>query len=375
MTTEQAVPTVRMLGTRGVPANHGGFETAAERIGLYLAEQGWRVVVYCQAEPGTELYEDSWKTLERVHVPARGDGPGATMWFDLQSIRHAARHRDLCLTFGYNTAVFNVVQRLKGIPNVINMDGIEWKRDRWGALARAFFYGNERFGALAGNHLIADHPEIERHLTTRVPASKVTMIAYGADAVADAPTGVLDDYGLSPKGYLTLIARPVEENSILDIVTAFSRRPRGRKLVVLGSYDPDHVAYHRAVLDAAGDEILFPGAIYDPELVQTLRFHSLAYVHGHTVGGTNPSLVEALGCGNPVIAHDNVYNRWVAADAGLYFRTADDLDALFERIASSPELVTDLSRHARARHQTEFTWPHIARQYDALLRRHLPVPR
>jgi len=371
MTTEQGPPTVRMLGTRGIPANHGGFETAAERIGLYLAEKGWRVVVYCQAEPGTELHEDTWKTLERVHVPGRGDGPRATIWFDFQSIRHAARHRDLCLTFGYNTAVFNVVQRLKGIPNVINMDGIEWRRDRWGRLARAFFYGNERFGCLAGNHLIADCPEIQRHLATRVPASKVTMIAYGADAVADAPTRVLDDYGLSANGYLTLIARPVEDNSILDIVTAFSRRPRGLKLVVLGSYDPDRVPYHRAVLDAAGDDVFFLGPIYDPELVQAFRFHSLAYVHGHTVGGTNPSLVEALGCANAVIARDNVYNRWVAADAGLYFRTADDLDTLFERVASSPDLVADLSRRARARHRAEFTWPHIAGQYDALLRRYL----
>jgi glycosyltransferase involved in cell wall biosynthesis len=375
MTIDEGTPTVRMLGTRGVPANHGGFETAAERIGLYLAEHGWRVVVYCQAEAGTKLHEDSWKTLERVHVPARGDGPGATMWFDLQSIRHAARHRDLCLTFGYNTAVFNAVQRLKGIPNVINMDGIEWKRERWGRLAKAFFYGNERFGCLAGNHLIADHPEIERHLTTRVPGAKVTMIAYGADTVTDAPTRVLDDHGLSSKGYLTLVARPVEENSILDIVSAFSSRPRGLKLVVLGSYDPDHVPYHRAVLDAAGDEVLFPGAIYDPDLVQALRFHSLAYVHGHTVGGTNPSLVEALGCGNPVIAHDNVYNRWVAGEAGLYFRTANDLEALFDKIASSPDLVADLSGHARARHRQEFTWPRIAGQYDALLRDHLPSRR
>jgi glycosyltransferase involved in cell wall biosynthesis len=140
---------------------------------------------------------------------------------------------------------------------------------------------------------------------------------------------------------------------------------------VLGNYTPEEDDYHRAVVSAASSDVVFPGAIYAPERVQALRFHSLAYVHGHTVGGTNPSLVEALGCGNPVFAHDNVYNRWVAQDAGLYFKTEDEFEALLDRLTESSALRSRLAENARARHRAAFTWPHVAGQYEALLRAHV----
>ncbi len=123
----------------------------------------------------------------------------------------------------------------------------------------------------------------------------------------------------------------------------FSRRARGHQLALVGQYTPEVDDYHRAVVTAASDEVRFLGPVYQPEELQALRFHSLAYVHGHTVGGTNPSLVEALGCGNPVLAHDNVYNRWVAADAALYFSDVDDVDRAVDRLCHDPELRRQLS--------------------------------
>jgi glycosyltransferase involved in cell wall biosynthesis len=366
-------PTVRMLGTRGVPANHGGFETAAEKIALHLVEQGWRVVVYCQTDNHSGTASgDTWKGIERVLLPGRYSGPMGTVWFDLQSIRHACRFDDLCLTFGYNTAILNALQRMRRVPNVINMDGIEWKRSRWGIKKQAYFYINERFASRVGTHLIADHPEIQRYLRRKVPAERITMIAYGADEVVSAPSEPVTELGLVPGEYLTLIARPIAENSILEVVSTFSRRKRGLKLLVLGNYSPEVDEYHRAVVSAGSDEVVFPGAIYEPERVQALRFHSLAYVHGHTVGGTNPSLVEALGCGNPVLAHDNVYNRWVAQDAGLYFQTENEFERILDELSSSPDLRTQLAENARARHLAAFTWPRVAGQYESLLRDHLP---
>ena len=115
-----------------------------------------------------------------------------------------------------------------------------------------------------------------------------------------------------------MIARAEPENSILEVVQAWSRKPRGCKLVVLGKYEAGH-AYQRAVQAAASAEVVFPGAVYEKPVVQALRFHARFYVHEHQVGGTNPSLVESLGTGNAVLAHDNAYNRWVAGDAGVYF--------------------------------------------------------
>jgi glycosyltransferase involved in cell wall biosynthesis len=368
-----------MLGTRGVPAAHGGFETAVDHMGRALVDRGWRVVVYCQDdEAGAVLRTDTWEGLERVHVPSRFSGAKGTAWFDLGSVRHAAReaarsaHPEVCLTFGYNTAMLTGLLRARGIPNLINMDGIEWKRACWSGPMRGFLRAQERAGCLLGDHLVADHPVIREHLARQVPSARLTTIAYGAPAVHQAPRTVLPELGLEPGGFVTMVARPVPENGVLELVRAFSRRRRDRRLVVLGGYHPE-VPFQRQVLEAAGDEVLFLGAVYDPEVVRALRFHSAGYLHGHRVGGTNPSLVEALGCGNPVIAHDNPYNRWVAGDAALWFTDEDDIDTALTRLLCEPGLGAGLAAYARRRHAEEFTWERITDRYETMLRAHLPA--
>jgi glycosyltransferase involved in cell wall biosynthesis len=364
---------VRILGTHGVPAAYGGFETAAEHVATYLVGRGWRVVVYCQLPGRGPIRTDSWEGIERVLVPIPTKGWLGTSRFDLVTVRHATRHRDLCLTFGYNTAIFNTWQRAKGIPNVINMDGIEWSRERWGRFRQGILLANERVGLLVGDHLIADHPEIETYLKRHAPARKISMVTYGAHTIIDAPTEPVVERGLEPCRYLTLIARPIPENSILELVEGFSARPRSVRLAVVGDFD-DGDPYARSVRARASDEVRFLGGIYQPEVLQALRFHCLGYLHGHTVGGTNPSLVEALAAGNPVIAHDNPYNRWTAADAALWFRDAGDADARITELLARPALRDRLTEAARRRHAAEFTWDHVGGQYEDLLLRYLPQP-
>lgn len=364
--------TVRILGTHGVPAAYGGFETAAENVALFLASRGWRVIVYCQLDGSGPIQEDTWHGLERVLIPIDIEGWRGTSRFDLLSIRHASRSRDLCLTFGYNTAIFNLLQRVKGIPNVVNMDGIEWSRSRWGFFRQAILYTNERIACWVGNHLIADHPEIEKFLLTRAPRRKLTTITYGADPIADRPTTAVVECGLVPGRYLTLICRPIPENSIAELVKGFSRTPRGYKLALLGEYMADEDPYHRLVVESASDEVVFLGAIYDKAVVEALRFHSAAYLHGHTVGGTNPSLVEAMAAGNPVIAHDNAYNRWVIQDGAVYFSTEDDVADRLDELLNSPTRLEQMGAASLTRYETEFTWDHVAGQYEQLLLRFLP---
>ncbi|KQU71298.1 MULTISPECIES: DUF1972 domain-containing protein [unclassified Rhizobacter] len=364
--------TLRILGTRGVPAAHGGFETFAEHLALYLVERGWRVIVYCQEDGTGPVFEDTWRGVERVRMPVDAPGPKGTILFDWQATRHAAKHRDLCLTLGYNTAVFCTLLRLKGVPNLINMDGIEWSRAKWGGVAKTWFWMNDWAGCWLGNHLVADHPEIKQHLSTRVNANKVTTIAYGADPLRDMPTAPVHGLGLEPGRYLTLVARPEPENSILEVVQGFSRAPRGVTLTVLGNYSADN-AYHRAVKEAASPEVKFVGAIYDKPTVQALRFHSMAYVHGHQVGGTNPSLVEALGAGNAVIAHDNRFNRWVAGPQAGYFNGADGFATTLEAVLKDPARLTAMQQASRSRFEECFTWNHILAQYEQLLLQWLPV--
>lgn len=358
--------TLIILGIRGVPAAHGGFETFAERLSLWLVEQGWRVVVYCQGSETGELHRDEWNGVERVHVPVRLTGKTSTIEFDMAATADALKQQGTILILGYNTGFLNAWARLRGRRHIVNMDGFEWKRDKYNVLERAYLWMNERLAFTAGEKLVADHPVIGDYLSKRTDPKKVVVIPYGSEELLDADKTVLADMKLEPGRYFTIIARPEPENSILEMVTAFSAKKRGAKLVVLGNYRETN-KYDHAVLQAASDEVVFPGAIYDSRIVSALRVHSCAYMHGHRVGGTNPSLVEALGAGNAVIAHDNHFNRWVAGDAGLYFSDQAGISDAVERLLADPQARAAQSAAARKRWSEEFTWPIILGKYQALL--------
>lgn len=361
---------VSILGIRGVPAGHGGFETFAEYLCPFLIDKGWSVTVYCQEDGEGEIYESEWQGVKRIHIPVKNEGPLGTIIFDLKSVWHARKNKGLHLTLGYNTACFNIIQRLYGITNVINMDGIEWKRQKWGKVAKTWFWLNERFGCWFGNHLVADHPRIEDHLATRVSRDKITMIPYGGPDVSEANEAVLADYGLVKNEYAIIIARPEPENSILEVVEAFSAKKRSHKLVVLGKF-LDSNPYHQQVLAAASDDVIFPGAIYEAEKVAALRFYARFYVHGHQVGGTNPSLVEGLAAGCAVIAHDNHFNRWVAGDGAFYFKDKAHLASFFEQQYLDDAFVTVKSNAAKQQFLNSFQWENILTQYETLLSKYL----
>ncbi|MHA3725145.1 DUF1972 domain-containing protein [Leucobacter sp. HY1910] len=362
--------TVRILGTHGVPAAYGGFETAAENIGLYLRDRGWDVIVYCQVPGRGEIYVDEWRGLQRVLIPEPREGWMGTVSFDRKSIKHAmAAHTagEVWLTFGYNTGIFNVVPRLRGIPNVINMDGMEWTRKRWGILKRGFLLTNERFAGWVGDVLIADHPVIASYLRRHFGRRRVQTITYGAHEVTEASTTPVTELGITPGNYGIVVCRPIPENSVLEIVQAWSRRRRGMQLVVVGPFGMDD-PYHRAIRQAASDEVVFPGSIFAPERIQALRFHAAMYLHGHTVGGTNPSLVEAMAAGNPVVAHDNVYNTWVAGPRNAYFTAAKDLSETLDSLLQHPDRLHAMGVASRMRFLDEFTWTKIGGEYEHALR-------
>lgn len=366
--TLPARKTISIMGIRGVPAQHGGFETFAERLAPYLAATGWRVTVYCQEDDKSPLRETTWNGVRRVHIGVGGDSAAATVRFDWACVAHAVRDKpSIVLTLGYNTAAFGLRLRAAGIPNVMNMDGIEWSRDKWGPVARAWLYLNERAGCLGANHLVADHPEIARHLASRVSGQKISTIPYGGDLIEDSDIAPLETLGLAPGRFATVIARPEPENSILEIVQAFSAKPRGIELIVLGNYTPERTVYHARVMSVASSEVRFVGAIYDPCVVRALRKHALFYLHGHRVGGTNPSLLEAMGAGNAVIAHDNKFNRWVAADGATYFDGAQSCAARIEEILLDAPTREQIGQAAQRRVRDTFAWDAVLHAYASML--------
>lgn len=355
-----------ILGIRGLPASHGGFETFAERLAPYFVESGWKVTVYCQGSVSGKRSEDEWNGIRRIHIPVRQTGSIGTIEFDLKCALDVKSLPGTLLTLGYNTGFISAWLRFLGRINFINMDGLEWKRTKYSWAARSYLWINERIAAWSGTKLIADHPVIADHLATRVCRSKIVTIPYGSDKVINADPNPLTSLELIAGKFFTLIARAVPENLVLEIVKAFSSKPRGVKLALLGQYDRAD-PYQAQVLSAASPEVIFTGGIYDRDTLAALRCHSIAYLHGHQVGGTNPSLVEALGAGNPIIAHDNAFNRWVAGDAGLYFADERSCATAIEEVLNSHELRNRMSNAARLRWRNDFTWPAILERYISVI--------
>lgn len=360
---------VNILGTRGVPAAHGGFETFAQRLALYLRDRGWNVTVYCQAEgaheSGADRYEDEWENIHRIHFLPTRSGSVGSVEFDLKCVNDVLNRPGIDLVLGYNTAIFNILQRFKHRQVLMNMDGIEWKRDKWSFPLKAWFFMNEIIGANICSVPIADHPEIARHVSRRT-FKKPVMIPYGSDRIDYAPATPVIDMGLLPDRYIVSIARMEPENSILEMVKAFTLSGADYKCVVLGKMDENN-AYHRAVREVANENVIFPGAIYDSEKVSSLRFHCRAYCHGHQVGGTNPSLVEALGAGNAVLAHDNKFNRWTAGEGQFFFTDVESCCGQIRSICNSDTLVQQAREAARKRHRESFVWEDVLGAYEQTL--------
>lgn len=361
---------LNILGIRGVPAAHGGFETFAQGLALYLTKRGWTVNIYCQhdsrdcnaPENGTQ---DVWEGVNRTHIVVDGEGPFATVKFDLACTVNVLRRPGVDLVLGYNTAIFALLQRVSGRTVFMNMDGIEWRRDKWGKLAKVWFWLNEFIGSHFCNP-IADHPEIKVHLE-RHWAKNISVIPYGSEKISDVSVLATEKYDLIPQNYIVSIARIEPENSIFEIVSTFSKKSRPTKLVVLGNFRKDN-PYHQSILDSASKDVVFLGAVYDKSLLRSLRFHAKAYIHGHQVGGTNPSLVEALGAGNAVIAHDNRFNRWVAGPFQFYFHDEESLEDCLTAIVANNDARLEIARaSSRTLHNANFTLDGIHHQYEQLL--------
>lgn len=358
---------VRLLGTRGLPARHGGFETCVEHLAPFLRDSGWKVVVYCQHESVARRrivssYSDG---IELVNIYVRGSGVWSTVKFDVMSMLHALRRKGVLLSFGYPTAFLFLFPLIFRRKHVVNMDGIEWKRSQFGLLGCCANYVNEWIAALTSSVIVADHPEIARHLATRVSGEKIVTIPYGADATELVSAQVLDEFEIRPDEYAIIVARPVPDNGILELVSAFSECRRGKKLLVLGDFSSPN-RYQQKVLAAASDEVVFVGAIYDRHRVHTLRKLARFYMHGHTVGGTNPSLLEALAAGAATLAHDNVFNRWVAGDSALYYKSPQMGAELIKRLFDDDTLILRLRQNAEIERR-RFAWDEICQQYCKIL--------
>lgn len=355
-------PPVAIVGVRGIPNRYGGFERLVEVLAPHLARRGHDVTVFCEADDNAEA--DWWNGVRRRFIRRRFDGAAGTIAYDLDSFR-GVESGSVALLFGYGTAIFQPLLRAKRIPHAVNMDGVEWQRAKWGAAARQWLRLNEGIAARTADLLIADHPEIAASIEARF-GHRPEMIAYGVDLPAgmsqpEPSHPLLEIY--SRGGFHLVIARPEPENQTRMLLEAWAECGTDMPMLVIGKFDATD--YGRSLMaDFPGAH--FAGPVYDMPVLDRLRERALTYLHGHSVGGTNPSLIEAMAAGALVVAHDNRFNRWVLGDGGPYFRNAAELAC----ILAAPPQGEARARHlaaARARCTTDFLWPHILARYEAVV--------
>ncbi|WP_186813043.1 DUF1972 domain-containing protein [Methylorubrum extorquens] len=358
-----------ILGTRGIPARHGGFETFAEHLSIYLVKRGWTICVYCQGENGGPSLRNQrtvWNGVNLITIYPFTTGALSTIEFDIRSMLHCLESKQKLLVLGYNTAFLLILAKIFRRFVAINMDGIEWKRPKWSKPAKAWLYMNERLGVHLGDRVVADHPAISKYLQS-ICRRSIDMIPYGAEEVVAADETILGRIGGEPHNYFLCIGRIEPENSILEIVKAYCLTARKEKLIILGDLSKASAAYRESVIRAANGRVLFPGAIYDKEVVRTLRKLALCYVHGHQVGGTNPSLVESLAAARPVLAHRNKFNVWTAGSRQFYFDSVESCAAAMTDISRNGEATSVAAAAALEQFRQHFTWEIVLRAYEDIL--------
>lgn len=359
--------TIAMVGTRGVPAAYGGFETAIEEIGQRLVRHGHRVLVYAR---GAEQKEREFLGMELIHLPAVPVKQIETLSHTGLSTVHAFTRKKIDAAFVFNAAnaPFLPLLRARRIPTALHMDGLEWRRSKWGARGRSYYRWAEQLGVRRADALISDAPGIANYYRHQFGVA-TEMIRYGAPLLDAAPDHGIRKIGLEPNGYHLVVARFEPENHVIEIVAGYSASNAKLPLVVVGSapYSAHYTQQIEAI--AQGDpRIRLLGGVYDQELLDALYFHARTYLHGHSVGGTNPSLLRAMGAGTAVIAFDVGFNRETAG-GGWFFSDSDGVSKSIIDAEASPEVMLATAQAARARAAAEFNWDKVARQYEDLAHR------
>lgn len=351
---------IAILGTRGIPARYGGFETFAEELSWRLAERGHEVTVYCRQRHS----EPHYRGVRLVTLPAISHKYAETLAHTAISMIHAAPGRyDLILCCNAANAIFCWLPRLFGTPVALNVDGLERNRKKWNRLAKAWYLLSERLSTFCPTHAVSDARAIRDYYAERYGCD-TTFIGYGAEQGQVPTRAKLDELGLEPEQYFLYVSRWEPENNALLVRESFETVDTQMRLALIGDapYAPDYIARVRATEDS---RIVMPGYVFG-DGYKELGSHCFAYIHATEVGGTHPALIEAMGRGALVLYLDTIENREVAGDCGLAF-THGTLAATLRQVLAMPEPEREALRAAaRQRVQERYSWDAVTTEYEAL---------
>ncbi len=367
---------IALLGSRGIPARYGGYETLMEEIAVLLAAWGHEVTVYCRSHY-TRRDEREHRGVRLVVLPTiRGkyfDTPVHTLlsclhvlWRQLRRLGRGGEY-DAALVVNAANALFVPILRLSGVPVALHVDGIEKRRAKWGPLGRLVYALSERLAVRLPNALVTDAEVIEAHYRERYRASSY-LITYGVDPRPPAKEEVLARLGLERRGYFLYVSRIEPENNPHRVLEGYALTGGDLPLVLVGDapYSSALQAELRR-LAAADRRVILTGAIYG-DGYRELQANAFAYIHATEVGGTHPALVEAMGYGNALVVNDTPENREVAGPEALYFRAADppSLARALERLVAEPERAVSIGTYAANRARERYSWQAVARSYESL---------
>jgi glycosyltransferase involved in cell wall biosynthesis len=354
---------IALLGTRGIPANYGGFETFAEELSTRLAARGHEITVYCRER----FPEPRYRGVSLQYLPTIRHKYFDTLAHTFVSTLHLLAHRvDAALYCNGANAIFTLWPQIFGMPVALNVDGLERNRKKWNRLAKTWYLASEWLATFCPTIVVTDARAIQNYYRERYGKDS-TFIPYGAETGKVSGAGALVELGLEADRYFLYVSRMEPENHPLEVREAFEKVRTPMKLALVGDapYAHDYIRRVRATVDP---RIVIPGAIYGARYHE-LGSHCFAYIHATEVGGTHPALIEAMGRGALVLYRNTAENAEVAGDAGIPFEP-DDLPAKLELALSMAEKDREaLRKRAVARVRERYSWEAVTDAYEDLLRR------
>lgn len=358
---------VGVIGSAGIPANYGGFETLVENI-VDLLRNDFQFHVYCSSKNYSQKME-VYKQAKLVYIPLRANGKTSIL-YDVISILHAVRKVDILLVLGVGGAfVFPLIRLFTTKRIVVNIDGLEWKRQKWNFFAKAYLRFQERIAIRFAHIVVADNEGIQQYVQRNFGKDSA-QIAYGGDHVRRVPLRPATEakYGIVSGSYCFAVCRIEPENNAHVILEAFASQPE-IPLLFVGNWK--NSAYGRGLLERYDSvpNITMMDPIYDLTKLDEFRSNCKYYIHGHSAGGTNPSLVEAMNLGLPIIAFDVNYNRFTTENKAIYFSNGKDLAVTLKRLYTGE---TDTLMMGFEMHQIalrKFSWQYVAERYKQILER------
>tara|TARA_R110002033_G_scaffold98637_1_gene146968 strand:- start:393 stop:1490 length:1098 start_codon:yes stop_codon:yes gene_type:complete len=356
---------IAILGTRGIPNYHGGFEQFAEYFSVFLVKNGHDVFVY---NSSNHPYQDKdFKGVKIIHCidPEEKIGTIGQFIYDFYCIKDSRNRKfDVILQLGYTSS--SIWHRLlpKSSIVVTNMDGLEWKRSKYPKMVQNFLLYAEKLAVKSSDYLVSDSIGIKEYINSKYKRDS-KYIAYGADIFLDPNRALLNKYGVEIFDYNMLIARLEPENNIEVILDGVSKSNKKKPFLVIGKHDVNKFGTYLKEKFKQNTNIRFIGGVYNLEELNNLRYFSNLYFHGHSVGGTNPSLLEAMASNSLIIANNNIFNKSILKDNAFYFETFEDISRYVDNVIKNKH--NNLLENNKKRIENKFSWNLINNEYLDLM--------